>query len=301
MINQMFEPQNLLASIGSTNLLQEHTKLLVPFTFKIDRKIGFRLYPDNRPRNMEIAALQKGIVLLAGGLELIEEGAGFGTPIAIYTDTTLFSSTAEMYLERLDDDVAVLTKVFFLDTVSKKQIHSALIDDTLYSALHKAFEKAYLNNGILRPFFDLVMNLRKVMGVKTRFFKVAPRGKVALTYHCYHDHIKIHVDVSALDKAGCREILLLNEQGATIFDKHSDCNGRALSGRHIGAWARVHAEQATFSNAEGTLSFTMENRHGASLFRGWERVNERFSWAGMTYSLNPRLNEFDYSIRIFRV
>jgi len=249
---------------------------------------------------MEIAVLQKGLVLVVDGLELIEEGAGFGVPIAKYSDTTFFSRTANVYLQRQDENALVITKVFLLDSVSRKRVYGAFINDGVYSVFNNAFERAYLHRGNLRPFFDSLMRLRKTLGVETQFTEAPPKGKITVTYHCYADHIKVDVDLSALDMTGCQEILILNEQGATFFSKQKDADGTVLCGRKIGAWRRVDAEQAEFSDAEGNIGFSLEKRNGAILYCGWEHVKDRLSWAGMTYALNPRTSRFSYDIRINR-
>ena len=65
-----------------------------PYTVPLNSRFSVRLYRDCRPNYLETGALQKGLVLLFGNRELIEEGVGFGVPVVKYTDKTFFSSKA---------------------------------------------------------------------------------------------------------------------------------------------------------------------------------------------------------------
>jgi len=229
---------------------------------------------------------------------LIEEGAGFGVPIAKYADNTFFSCTAHIYSEQQRDGSLILRKVFFLDAVSKKQVRGASVNDAFYALLHETFERAYLQRQSLRAVFDWTMRLRRMLGVTTQFVRVNPRGAVAVSYHCVPGIVDVNVDLSALDKTGAQEILLLNEQGASTFRRYSDTNGAVLYDRQIGAWAKITAKQAAFSDMKRQISFALENKPNASLIRGREQVNDRFSWAGMTYALSPSTSHFKYTIRL---
>lgn len=261
--------------------------------------MALRIYPDNRPKNLEVAALQKGLVLMVNNSELIEEGIGFGVPVIKYSDTTFFSRTATAYVEEQNKKSIMIVKDFYLDSISKKQIHGASINTSFYSVFHKAFEKGYIHPGKMRPLYDCTMRLRRIFGVETYFAKVPPRGKVSITYHCYPDRIDVSADFSKLNTNGCCELLILNEQGAAFFRKYKNGNV-VLHNRRIGPWTKVDTGYPEFADTINNISFSMEKKDGAILYYGWEQVKNRFSWAGMTYSLNPKISKFNYAIQLKR-
>jgi len=241
--------------------------------------------------------LQKGLVLVVDGSEIVEEGAGFGVPILKYSDKTFFSRTATVYVKEKDDKSTLIVKVFSLDTVSKKQMQGAFINDSFYSVFHEIFEKVYLNYGKMRPIFDWIMRLRKTMGIETYFAKVSSRGNATFQYLCYPDHIKVCADFSKVDMTHCREILILNEQGASFFRKIRNSKV-VLQDRQIGAWIKNGSELVEFSDFEGRISFSADELDNATLYYGREQVKGRFSWAGIIYSLNPKTLLFNYTIRL---
>jgi hypothetical protein len=268
------------------------------FTLNVGNRVSLRLYGDTRPHCLEIAPLQKGLVLVLDGRELIEEGAGFGLPVVKYEDKTYFSGTAETCFQD-DADPPLLTKTFCLDTISRKRLgKTSYVNDNLYSLIHGIFNKAYLARQELAPALNAIMELRKSLKIDTDFVRVPPRGKVKVTYACFPDLLEVRVDFPELRKDRCQEILVLNEQGATFFSKYFDTNGLLLSDRSIGAWQNVKAEKASLSDRKETLSFTLKNKKSAKSFRGWERTKGRFSWAGLGYSLPKSVLSFNYGIQL---
>jgi hypothetical protein len=267
-------------------------------TLPLTDRLSVRLYRDCRPNYLETGALQKGLVLLFDGRELIEEGVGFGLPIVKYMDKTFFSSKAEVSMKQTLSG-CTLTKVYMLDTVSLKKFgQSSYIDDSLYSPLRKTFQTLYLKHKKLTPLFNKVMELRELANIKTEFITVKPRGTITVTYHCQPTAINIQVDFSKVTLNKCREILVLNEQGSTEFQKYVDSNGLNFMGNRIGAWETVEANEASLQSAMGHVSFSLQKKEGAKLFRGWERTRKRFSWAGLSYSMLPNNGTFNYTIAL---
>jgi hypothetical protein len=254
--------------------------------------LSLRLYADSRPRYLETAPLQKGLVLLADGEELVEEGMGFGVPVVKYADTTFFSHSAHVTTH----SDGSLIKEFLLDTVSRKKIGRAYIDEDAYTFMRELFEEKYLNHKRLSPFFNSLMEVRELLLVRTQFVTEPARGKISVNYQWTTNAVKVSVDFSQLKLKGCRELLVLNEQGASFFANYRDSDGARLFAGNIGAWDTVAAPEASMLNSK--VAFSLQRVLGVTLFRGWERTKNRFSWAGLSYSMHPQNGKFSYTIKL---
>lgn len=275
-----------------------NTKHSEPITVPLDTRMSVRLYSDCRPNCLETAALQKGLVLLIDGKEVIEEGLGFGVPIVKYKDKTFFCGDADVSVRR-EDLGFTLTKTYILDTVSLKKIgQSSYIDDGFYSALRKSFERIYLKRKRINFLLNKIMEIRQFAKIKTEFITVKPRGTIVVNYRCRQGTVDIEVDFSRVALTKCDELLVLNEQGSSIFQTYKDTSGIVLSGSRIGAWDVVKANQAYLQTPKGQISFSLNRIDNAVLLRGWERTRKRFSWAGLSYSILPSKDVFKYSIAL---
>lgn len=267
-------------------------------TMQVFDDVFLRLYPDSRPLNLEIANLQKGLVLLFKSRELIEEGIGFGAPVVIYEDNVFFSNSAKISTCKKDGHVSV-SKSFIIDTISRKRIWKGpFINERLYSLVHRFFAKLYRRNKGLKPLLVQILELTGLCGLNTHFVKVTPRGNITFVYTLLPDGIQIEVDFKGLDKKKCKEILVMNEQGPTYFSKYTDSGGLCFVGDKLGAWEKVEANHASLSDPYGRLSFSLKNMRGAALYRGREHIGKSFSWVGLSYTLNPRCSDFSYKIWI---
>jgi hypothetical protein len=89
-----------------------------PLTVPLEDDLALRLYADTRPHTGKIAALQKGLVLVADGAEMIEEGFGFGAPIVQVGDATYLSRHAETARVQ-EKGRTTLVKTFTIDVVDR--------------------------------------------------------------------------------------------------------------------------------------------------------------------------------------
>jgi len=89
-----------------------------PLEVPLSENLALRLYADTRPHVGKVASLQKGLVLVHQGRELIEEGYGFGTPIVQVGDVAYVSRHATVSLQR-DADRVTLVKAFTMDVADR--------------------------------------------------------------------------------------------------------------------------------------------------------------------------------------
>jgi hypothetical protein len=299
---EYFKNNRLIDYINS-KLEEVKTDYLYPSaTHGINHNIRVMLYSvfyrDCRPRCLETRALQKGLVLLWNGHELIEEGVGFGVPVVKYTDKTFFSGNAQVSIQKNGSEWT-LTKAFALDMVSIKKFGNAsYIDDKAYSIVRKKFQMLYLKHRNLNSLFNKIMEMRELLNIKTEFLTVKPRGTIVVTYRCQPKGITIHADFTRIKQNGCQEVLLLNEQGSSYFQKYADSRGEILVGNKIGPWDKIDAEEASLQSSQGYLKFSLQKFDGAQLFRGYERTRKRFSWVGLSYTVPPCRRVFEYSVAL---
>ena len=271
-----------------------------PVTVRVSDNLSLRMYPDSRPHCKETAPLQKGLILMLNNRETVEEGVGFGVPVVKFQDHTFFCGSGTIsFKQDKTGSYSKLEKNFVLDTIARKKVwRSAYINDSIYSRIHKGFERAYLPHKKFSTFFDTLMELRNLAKITTEFEKVEPRGLITVNYEIEAFTINVHVDFSKLESESCEEMLILNEQGASYFGKYVDTEGTELIGSQIGPMNLVTADQATMMDLNERLRFSLKKNKAASLFRGREQTRNRFSWTGLSYSIRPNRTFLDYTIKL---
>ena len=263
-----------------------------PHRYVISGKLEVKLYQDTRPNRMEIADLQKGLVLEVESKEIIGEGIGFGAPVAIYRDEVVFSRSARL----VNVGPVNITKIFQMDSISRVDFRGIIFGGPFYKKFYDIFSGIYMENNWSQPFFGILMALKRKLGFKTRFMGVAKRGSIRVKFKFIPPKVLVNVDLTGLQTSGCKEILLLNEQGARSFRRYSDSNGTDQDVSQMGAWEEVRSKSATLEGAK--VKFTVDQQDGARLLRGREEIPGKLSWIGFAYSLHPSIKKFHYVIQI---
>jgi len=259
--------------------------------------LALRIYADSRPHNLKISSLQKGLILVHNGEELVEEGIGFGVPVAVFKDKTFFSSSARVSIGK-DDHGEIIEKVFLLDTSPRRRWKiTPLVDNPFYTVVSSFFEKTYTNYPDSRKFMLPLMELKNRVGVKTNFVRSISKGFVMIRYRIIHGQLDIEADLTGLSVDGLKKLVFLNEQGSTFFKRLVKSDGQDLIDRQIGAWNLINCSQVSFSDLNNSLSFSLRKLPKSQLFIGREYFKGLTAWAGIEYEVEPHLNRFNYSIQ----
>jgi hypothetical protein len=270
----------------------------IPVTSDLSLTIGDK--PEDRP-GYPTSHLAKGLVLRRRGLDLAEEAVGFGVPVLMRGLQALFPGEAELHLRRGSPNWA-LTAEYSVNLVErlggpgKKSLQGDLIyaAKNSLSALRAHFPPARA------PLMSLSSGLRWLFGWETTFEQADFSGPIKIAY-LFDERtglLSIEADLSALPRGTFTEVILMNEQGAHYFDQYSDSSGTYLSGKQVGCWDEVKAEQAGFSSSSQRVAFTVHQVPGARLFRGRELIGSRLAWSGFGYSLLPATSMFRYTVSI---
>lgn len=263
------------------------------FTIPLFDSLALRIYSDSRPFNWKIAELQKGLILVSDGREVVGAGAGFGFPFLVYPHETYFSGSSRAYVDR-HGCLTTIRKEFFMDRIKRNRFSCATLEsqkarntlDYIGILYRKRFRFLRLKNLLVR------------LGVKTKFFESRCVGKVIVTYVISQKHIQVKSDFSHLERDNLKRIFLLNEQGSRFFRVYLDSDGTRLVDREIGHWEVVKAKWAGITDSSAKIGFRLENLQGTILRRGQEFIDGFLDWIGLDYEVHPRTKEFEYGIEV---
>jgi hypothetical protein len=272
-----------------------------PHTHSISDSISIRIYSDTKPHNLKIENLQKGLILLYKGEEVIGEGVGFGVPIAKYSDETVFSGSSSLRVRTTENSVEI-RKEFIMDLVIRDTLRNLKLENprirTLLECISTLYKKRYQSHlSFARPIL-LGRSLLFKFGVKSNFIKSTPKGAIVVTYIIDRNRILVKLDLSLIDRINLGRIFILNEQGAHFFRTYSDSESVKLNDDEIGAWNDVTAQSAKISNNQDKIGFGLKNIEGTKLRRGRELIEGFLDWVGLDYELGAEYSHFEYEIEV---
>ncbi len=259
---------------------------------------------SNDRMNYATSRLAKGLVLNSRGVNLAEEALGFGVPLLMRGLQALFPGEVELNLLegsptwKLTAEYSV-NQVELLGRPDNRILKGKLIylAKNYLSALRMHFP-------LMRdPLMTLSSGLRRLFDWETTFVQADFHAQVKMTYALDERTglLSIETDLSRLPIEGVTEVIILTEQGAHYFDEYGDSSGIQLSGKDIGCWDEVIAEEAGFASSTHRTAFKLPRVVGARLFRGRELVESRLAWAGFGYSFPPTTRRFTYTVKIERL
>ena len=186
----------------------EHEKLSIP----ISNCLTLDVHSNTTPHNLKIANLQKGLILNCDGKERIAEGAGFGFPVVVGPEETLFSGSANVTLSRSSNSIFI-RKVFRMDRIARNKLGNVRLENRQTRAFVGYLCDFYQKNRHLRSLW-----LRKLLlsvGVEAAFEETESIGNVPVTYRIDQYTVNVQVDFSHLPHKKRNKVFVLNEQSAS--------------------------------------------------------------------------------------
>ena len=262
--------------------------------------------PADRDPGYASAHLQRGPTLVYRGVDLAEEGVGFGVPIVKLGRRTVFAGGADLIdigTERSEDGGPVVELAYRLDREEGALLFAnGRRHRDAPSGLAGARDRlalAHREHPAVRPLVDgLNAALRRVFSAQTSYRPVPPVGVIRVRYS-FSDagrSMEVHAALDRLDDPKVTEIVLMNELGAHHFTRYHDSDGTTLDGPAIGSWGEIAAQEAALSDPVRGLSFAVTRAPGARLFRGRELAPGRLAWAGFAHVILPGVQTFTYRV-----
>ena len=243
--------------------------------------------------NLKIADLQKGLILMLDGVELVGEGIGFGVPIIKDAKNTFFSGTSRVLVFQ-QNGVFRIRKEYSMDRVSRETLGNARLENRRARVLIDYLSALYQRHRHLR--FLWFKDLSSRLGVRARFVSASSIGKVIVTYEVVRRKIRVHVDFGSISADGVEALFVLNEQSSAYFRTYLDSNGSRFFDDRIGAWEDVTAGWASVFGTQRNVGFRVKRVANSALRRGREFLLGSMDWVGLDYELAPGTRIFEYEI-----
>jgi len=261
-------------------------------------KISLHVYEDTRPHFYKSSFIQKGLILFHDKDPICGEGVGFGAPVVKYKDKTYFPKSCKLSVWE-ENSIINVKKEFEINGIFRIKILGEYIDKKLIYRFTEFFSKIHREHRRIRIILDFfLMFIRNIMRRPADLVTTKSKGIITIFYSIHENMVSIKVDYSRLDKTNCKEICIMNEQGADFFREYSDTEGKILRDNQISSWEKVKADKARFSCNQYGVRFELSNMEGCDLFMGREKFKGHLAWAGFAYSIPPSTNDFEYKLNL---
>lgn len=264
----------------------------------ISNSLALRVYSSAKPHNWKIAGLQKGLIPIHNGTEMIGEGTGFGVPVLVYPEGTYFSATCKVCLSQYNN-YWTIRKEFIIDRMARNRFRNITLENRAARALFASLAGMYQRHRHFR--FLKLKGLTGKMHVETAFVKAMSMGKVTVAYTIVGRRIRVRVDFKNLKRRNLQKIFILNEQGSRFFRKYNDSRGIELMDEKIGAWEIINTEWASLTIPHSGFGFRLWKVDKAILRAGREFLKDSLDWVGLDYETSPATSVFEYLIEIVGV
>jgi hypothetical protein len=267
----------------------------------VSDSVALGIHSDTKPHKMKIANLQKGLILLYKGIEVIGEGTGFGVPIAKYMNETVFSGSSSLHV-RTSENIVEIQKKFVMDLVTRDTLRNLKLENskirTLLDYISTLYKKQYQSHVLFARSILLARSLLFKFGIKSTFKRGTQKGVVVVKYTIEKNRVLVNIDFSLLERTNLGKIFVLNEQGAQFFRTYADSKSLRLNDEEIGAWNDVTSQSAKITNEQEKIGFCLKNIEGTKLRRGRELITGSLDWIGLDYELGAEYSNFEYEIEV---
>jgi hypothetical protein len=267
----------------------------------LSERLCISLKPPSSIGPYPTSKIQKGPVLVCGSADLSGEGIGLGVPVAKFAHRVVFPGKAQVNEQREDGHLSVWVVDYELNLEERVTLKSGKsIQNDIFYRLTEGFAGLHKAIPISRDLLEYGNRaLRFTWGLSTTFETTPSAGSVRVSYTVDRGEGVLHVSVDArrLNKTGCTEMILLNEQDGNLFDRYSDTNGD-LVGKEIGTWEETDADYITLSDSCDNVNIAFRSVAQSTMYRGREVAQGRLSWTGVAYVIPPHCIDFEYEIRI---
>jgi hypothetical protein len=275
-------------------------QFLYSYTHNLSDSTALKVYLDSNPHNLKTAPLQKGLILLFKGVEVIGEGMGFGAPIIRYGDETYFSGKASLWVSKggRSQSQIIIRKEYYMNLIHRDQFCNLSLENLAFRRKIARLDLLYQKN---KPIATLTCKLKPLLfsfGVQSNFVESTPRGKVTATYKIDNTKVKVNLEFEELYQKNLQQIFILNEQAAHFFKKYKDSKGLELFDDSIGVWDPVTASVASVAHVQDQLGFAIKAVEGATLRRGREVSRGALDWTGLDFEISDKIDKFEYEIEV---